>query len=211
MVMAKAAQLHVWRDPERCERARVARDRAYDGLFFTCVRTTKIYCRPVCPVKPASSKNVFFVPSAAAAEHLGFRPCLRCRPETAPGSPAWRGTETTVARGIRMIDEGFLDRKTVGDLADALGVGTRHLARLFMKYVGATPTQVAATRRVAIAKKLISDTAMPLAGIAYAAGFQSVRRFNDAFRKIYKRAPSTFRPVQNSHTSAARVSAASVA
>ena len=161
-MMTSLSGLDVWRDWKHCERARVARDPAYDGLFFTCVRTTKIYCRPVCPVKPASSKNVFFVPSAAAAEHLGFRPCLRCRPETAPGSPAWRGTETTVARGMRMIDDGFLDRKRVGDLADALGVGMRHLARLFVKHIGATPMQVAATRRVQIAKKLISDTAMPL-------------------------------------------------
>ena len=110
---------------------------------------------------------------------------------------------------MRLIDDGFLDRKSVGALADALGVGTRHLARLFVKHVGATPVQVAATRRVQVAKALISATALPLGDIAFAAGFQSVRRFNDAFRKIYKRAPSTFRPVQNSHISAARVSAAS--
>jgi AraC family transcriptional regulator of adaptative response / DNA-3-methyladenine glycosylase II len=201
----------VWRDRTRCDRARVMRDAAYDGLFFTCVRTTKIYCRPVCPVAPARSKNVFFVASAPAAERLGFRPCLRCRPETAPGSPAWRGTETTVARGMRLIEAGFLDTKPVSALADALGVGPRHLARLFAKHVGATPMQAAATRRVQTAKGLISDTMLPLGDIAFAAGFQSVRRFNDAFQKIYKRAPSTFRPVQNSHTSAARVSAASIA
>jgi AraC family transcriptional regulator of adaptative response / DNA-3-methyladenine glycosylase II len=199
----------VWRDWKRCDRARVMRDAAYDGLFFTCVRTTKIYCRPVCPVAPARSKNVFFVPSAPAAERLGFRPCLRCRPETAPGSPAWRGTETTVARGMRLIDDGFLDRKSVGALADALGVGPRHLARLFVKHVGATPMQVAATRRIQVAKALVSDTALPLGDIAFAAGFQGVRRFNDAFRKIYKRAPSTFRAAHASHTSAASVSTAS--
>jgi AraC family transcriptional regulator of adaptative response/methylated-DNA-[protein]-cysteine methyltransferase len=207
--MVTLPEADVWRDWKRCDRARVMRDAAYDGVFFTCVRTTKIYCRPVCPVAPARSKNVFFVPSAPAAERLGFRPCLRCRPEAAPGSPAWRGTETTVARGMRLIEDGFLDRKSVGALADALGVGTRHLARLFVKHVGATPMQVAATRRIQVAKALISATALPLGDIAFAAGFQSVRRFNDAFRKIYKRAPSAFRPVQNSHTSAARVSAAS--
>jgi AraC family transcriptional regulator of adaptative response/methylated-DNA-[protein]-cysteine methyltransferase len=201
----------IWRDRTRCDRARVMRDATYDGVFFTCVRTTKIYCRPVCPVAPARSKNVFFVPSAPAAERLGFRPCLRCRPETAPGSPAWRGTETTVARGMRLIEAGFLDTKSVTSLADALGVGPRHLARLFVKHVGATPMQAAATRRVQTAKALISDTALPLCDIAFASGFQSVRRFNDAFQKIYKRAPSTFRPAQNSHTSAARVSAASTA
>jgi AraC family transcriptional regulator of adaptative response / DNA-3-methyladenine glycosylase II len=207
--MVTLPEADVWRDWKRCDRARVMRDAAYDGLFFTCVRTTKIYCRPICPVAPARSKNVFFVPSAPAAERLGFRPCLRCRPETAPGSPAWRGTETTVARGLRLIEAGFLDRKSVGALADALGVGTRHLARLFVKRVGATPMQVAATRRIQTAKTLISATALPLGDIAFAAGFQSVRRFNDTFRKIYKRAPSTFRPVQNSHASAASVSTAS--
>jgi AraC family transcriptional regulator of adaptative response/methylated-DNA-[protein]-cysteine methyltransferase len=210
-VMATLAKPDVWRDWERCDRARVSRDPAYDGLFFTCVRTTKIYCRPVCPVAPALSKNVFFVPSAPAAERLGFRPCLRCRPETSPGSPAWRGTETTVSRGMRLIEDGFLDGKTVGDLADALGVGMRHLTRLFAKHVGATPMQVAATRRVQIAKRLISDTALPLGDIAFAAGFQSIRRFNDAFHKIYKRAPSTFRLAPASQRSAASVSAASSA
>jgi AraC family transcriptional regulator, regulatory protein of adaptative response / methylated-DNA-[protein]-cysteine methyltransferase len=211
MIMETLSDGAVWRDWTRCNQARVMRDAAYDGLFFTCVRTTKIYCRPVCPVAPARSKNVFFVASAPAAERLGFRPCLRCRPETAAGSPAWRGTETTVARGMRLIEAGFLDTKSVAALADALGVGPRHLARLFVKHVGATPMQVAATRRIQFAKALITDTALPLGDIAFAAGFQSVRRFNDAFQKIYKRAPSTFRPVRNSHTSAARVSAASIA
>jgi AraC family transcriptional regulator of adaptative response / DNA-3-methyladenine glycosylase II len=201
----------IWRDWKRCDRARVLRDAAYDGLFFTCVRTTKIYCRPVCPVAPARSKNVFFVASAPAAERLGFRPCLRCRPETAPGSPAWRGTETTVARGMRLIEAGFLDTKSVTALAETLGVGPRHLTRLFVKHVGATPMQVAATRRIQIAKTLISDTALPLGDIAFAAGFQSVRRFNAAFQKIYERAPSTFRLVRNSQASAAKVSAASIA
>jgi AraC family transcriptional regulator of adaptative response / DNA-3-methyladenine glycosylase II len=211
MIMETLSDGAVWRDWTRCNQARVMRDAAHDGLFFTCVRTTKIYCRPVCPVAPARSRNVFFVASAAAAERLGFRPCLRCRPESAQGSPAWRGTETTVARGMRLIEAGLLDTKSVAALADALGVGPRHLARLFVKHVGATPMQVAATRRIQVAKALISDTALPLGDIAFAAGFQSVRRFNDAFQKIYKRAPSTFRPVQNSHTSAARVSAASIA
>jgi AraC family transcriptional regulator, regulatory protein of adaptative response / methylated-DNA-[protein]-cysteine methyltransferase len=211
MVMAKKSGLDVWRDWKLCDRARVARDPSYDGLFFTCVRTTKIYCRPVCPVAPALSRNVFFVPSAPAAERLGFRPCLRCRPETLPGSPAWRGTETTVARGMKLIADGFLDRKSVVALADALGVGTRHLARLFVKHIGATPLQVAATRRIQIAKALISDTELPLADVAFAAGFQSVRRFNDAFRKVYRRAPSAFRPAQISQASAARMSAASSA
>lgn len=191
--MLDVPAIDIWRDWERCDAARVARDPAYDGLFFTCVRTTRIYCRPVCPVSPARSRNVFFVPSAAAAVRLGFRPCLRCRPEAAPGSPAWRGTETTVARATRMIDDGYLDRHSVEDLADALGIGARHPSRLFMKHRGATPREIAATRRVQAAKRMLGDTALSLCEIAFAAGFGSVRRFNAAFAKTYGRPPSSFR------------------
>ncbi|HXW25944.1 MAG TPA: Ada metal-binding domain-containing protein [Xanthobacteraceae bacterium] len=176
-----------------CDRARLARDPAFDGVFFTGVRTTRIYCRPICPVRPARSENVVFFPSAAAAERAGFRPCLRCRPETAPGSPAWSGTRTTVGRAMRLIDGGFLDRASVADLADRLGIGPRHLLRLFLRHAGATPIEVAATRRIQAAKRLIDGTAMPLAEIAFAAGFGSVRRFNDAFRATYNRPPSSFR------------------
>jgi AraC family transcriptional regulator of adaptative response/methylated-DNA-[protein]-cysteine methyltransferase len=182
-------------DHEVCDRARLARDRAFDGLFFTGVRTTRVYCRPVCPVRPARSANVQFFGSAAAAERAGFRPCLRCRPETAPGSPAWGGTATTVARGMRLIGEGFLDEASVTELADRLGVGPRHLLRLFLRHAGATPSEIAATRRVQAAKRLIDQTAMPLAEIAFAAGFGSVRRFNDAFGATYGRSPSSLRGV----------------
>jgi AraC family transcriptional regulator, regulatory protein of adaptative response / methylated-DNA-[protein]-cysteine methyltransferase len=179
-----------------CDRARLARDRAFDGLFFTGVRTTRIYCRPVCPVRPARSANVIFFGSAAAAERAGFRPCLRCRPETAPGSPAWNGTATTVARAMRLIEEGFLNEASVAELADRLGIGTRHLFRLFLRHTGATPTQVAATRRVQKAKRLLNETEMPMSEIAFtAAGFGSVRRFNDAFRATYGRSPSSFRAI----------------
>lgn len=180
-------------DWETCDRARLARDQAYDGLFFTAVRTTRIYCRPVCPVRPAKSANVVFFPSAAAAERAGYRPCLRCRPETAPGSPAWRGTETTVARGLRLIEEGYLDAASVEDLAERLGIGPRHLSRLFLKHVGASPRDIAATRRVQAAKRLIDRTELPMSEIAFASGFQSIRRFNDAFRQTYGRPPSAFR------------------
>jgi AraC family transcriptional regulator of adaptative response/methylated-DNA-[protein]-cysteine methyltransferase len=164
-----------------CDRARLARDRAFDGVFFSGVRSTRIYCRPVCPVHPARSKNVTFYPTAAAAERAGFRPCLRCRPEAAPGSPAWAGTATTVARAMRMIDEGYLDRCSVAELATALGIGPRHLLRLFLHHTGATPSETAATKRVQKAKRLIDETTMPLAEIALAAGFGSVRRFNAAW------------------------------
>jgi AraC family transcriptional regulator of adaptative response / DNA-3-methyladenine glycosylase II len=176
-----------------CDRARLARDAAYDGLFFTGVRTTRIYCRPVCPVRPAKSANVAFFPTAAAAERAGFRPCLRCRPETAPGSPAWSGTATTVARGMRLIEDGFLDSASVDELAAKLGIGPRHLLRLFIRHAGATPSQVAATRRIQLAKRMLDRTTTPLSEIAFAAGFGSVRRFNDAFRATYGRPPSFFR------------------
>ena len=180
-------------DWDICDRARLARDRAFDGRFFTGVKTTRIYCRPVCPVRPARSRNVHFFPTAAAAERAGFRPRLRCRPETAPGSPAWNGTATTVARGMRLIEEGFLDHGSVAALAGRLGIGPRHLLRLFLRHAGATPSEVAATRRVQAAKRLIDATALPLSEIAFAAGFGSVRRFNDAFRATYGRSPSSFR------------------
>jgi len=159
-------------DWEICDRARLARDSAFDGLFFSGVRTTRIYCRPVCPVRPARSANVVFFGSAAAAERAGFRPCLRCRPETAPGSPAWSGTATTVARAMRLIEEGFLNEASVAELADRLGMGSRHLLRLFVRHTGATPTEVAATRRVQKAKRFIDETDMPMSEIAFAAGFQ---------------------------------------
>jgi AraC family transcriptional regulator of adaptative response / DNA-3-methyladenine glycosylase II len=180
-------------DHATCDRARLARDPAFDGIFFTGVRTTRIYCRPVCPVRPARSENVVFFPSAAAAERAGFRPCLRCRPETAPGSPAWNGTRSTVGRAMRLIDAGFLDRASVTELAERLGIGPRHLLRLFLRHAGATPIEVAATRRIQAAKRMIDGSAMPLAEIAFAAGFNSVRRFNDAFRATYGRTPSSFR------------------
>jgi len=176
-----------------CDAARLARDPAYDGVFFTAVRSTRIYCRPICPVRPAKSENVVFFPSAAAAEEAGFRPCLRCRPETAPGSPAWRGTATTVGRAVRLIEEGFLDENGVSALAERLGVGPRHLARLFARHVGASPTRMAATARIQRAKRLIDESALPLSAIAFEAGFGSIRRFNAAFAACYGRPPSAFR------------------
>ena len=149
-----------------CERARVSRDRRFDGQFFSGVRTTRVYCRPVCPVRPAKAENVRFYPSAAAAERAGFRPCLRCRPETAPFSPAWKGSLATVERGVRMISEGALDRASVEALAASLGVGARHLARLFEKHLGASPVQIARTARVQRAKRLLDDTELPMIEIA---------------------------------------------
>jgi len=181
-------------DPRSCDRARIARDPRFDGWFFTGVLTTRIYCRPTCPVKPAKSRNVVFFPTAAAAERAGFRPCLRCRPETAPGTPAWLGAAATVSRALRLIERGFLDdRKTVDDLADMLGMTSRHLRRLFVRHAGASPTAVATTRRVQRAKRLVDETVMPMSAIAFAAGFASIRRFNAAFRAVYRRPPTSVR------------------
>jgi AraC family transcriptional regulator of adaptative response/methylated-DNA-[protein]-cysteine methyltransferase len=181
-------------DPRTCDRARLARDARFDGRFFSGVLTTRIYCRPTCPVKPAKSRNVVFFPTAAAAERGGFRPCLRCRPETAPGTAAWRGAAATVTRALRLIEQGYLDDgKSVEDLADALGMTSRHLRRLFLRYAGASPSAVAMTRRVQRAKRLVDETATTMSAIAFAAGFRSIRRFNAAFRAVYRRPPTAMR------------------
>jgi AraC family transcriptional regulator of adaptative response/methylated-DNA-[protein]-cysteine methyltransferase len=180
-------------DATECERARVSRDRNYDGRFFSGVRTTRIYCRPVCPVRPAQGRNVTFYPSAAAAEAAGYRPCLRCRPETAPFSPAWKGSRTTVERALRLIHRGALDDQSVEALAGSLGVGSRHLSRLFHKHCGASPTQVARTARVQKAKRLLDETDRSMAEIAFRAGFGSLRRFNAVFAEVYRCAPSDIR------------------
>ncbi len=183
-------------DAELCERARLSRDARFDGRFFIGVVTTGIYCRPVCPVQPPKAANVRFYPSAAAADRAGFRPCLRCRPETAPGSPAWSGSPATVRRALRLIDDGALDAAGADSLAQRLGVGARHLRRLFDRHVGASPLQVASTRRLHRAKRLIDATDLPFAAVAQAAGFGSVRRFNDTLRRVYGRTPSELRRTQ---------------
>ncbi|MGH8307792.1 MAG: AlkA N-terminal domain-containing protein [Gammaproteobacteria bacterium] len=176
-----------------CGRARLARDPRFDGRFFIGVTSTGIYCRPICPSPIAKRLNVRYFPSAAAAAEAGFRPCLRCRPETAPGSPAWNGTSATVSRGLRLIAEGALDEGSVETLAARLGVSARHLHRLFLQHLGASPIAVAQTRRLHFAKQLISDTALPMTQVALASGFQSLRRFNDIFHKLYGRTPSELR------------------
>ena len=175
------------------EQARLSRDARFDGRFFVGVRTTGIYCRPVCPAKSPRSENISFYPTAAAASEAGYRPCLRCRPECAPGTPAWSGTTTTVQRGLRLIAEGALDGGDIERLADRLGVTSRHLRRLFSKHLGASPQAVAHTQRLHFAKRLIDQTALSMKDIAIAAGFGSTRRFNDAFRNTYDRSPRELR------------------
>ena len=180
-------------DRRTCERASRARDPRFDGRFFIGVTSTKIYCRPICPAVVPNPRNKRYFPTAAAAAEAGFRPCLRCRPEAAPGTPAWRGTSTTVRRALQLIQQGALDELSVEQLAERLGVGARHLNRLFVQHLGASPLAVAQTRRLHFAKRLLDETDLPMTEVALAAGFGSLRRFNDAFQKTYQRAPSQIR------------------
>ena len=176
------------------ERARRSRDPRFDGKFFIGVTSTGIYCRPVCPAAPAASgRRIRYFMTAAAAQEAGFRPCLRCRPEAAPGTPAWLGTSAVVRRALRLIQDGALDEQSVPQFAARLGIGPRHLDRLFTQHVGASPLTVAQTRRLHFAKRLIDESALPMTEIALAAGFGSVRRFNDALRRAYGRAPRELR------------------
>lgn len=180
-------------DQEACYRAVLTRDARFDGRFFGCVKTTGVYCRPVCPARTPKRENMTFVPTAAAAEELGFRACLRCRPETAPDMGAWRGTSNTVSRALALIEAGALDEGDVDGLAGRLGVGERHLRRLFRQHLGAAPVSVAQTRRVLLAKALIHETDLTMAQVALGSGFGSVRRFNETFQALYGRPPSALR------------------
>ena len=169
------------------------RDAALDGVVFVAVKTTGIYCRPVCRVRTPFARNVEFFSSAAAAERAGYRPCLRCRPETAPFCPAWKGTKTTVERALTLIEAGALDNDNVDELAERLGIGPRHLSRLFAAHLDASPLQVAQSLRIQRAKRLLDDTDLPVALIADRAGFPSPRRMSAAFARLYGRPPSALR------------------
>jgi AraC family transcriptional regulator of adaptative response / DNA-3-methyladenine glycosylase II len=184
-------QLHL--DVRALDRARISRDARFDGKFFIGVTSTGVYCRPICPSRTSKPANVRYYATAAAAAEAGFRPCLRCRPEAAPGTPAWIGTCAVVNRALRMINEGALDELSVESLAVRLGVSSRHLHRLFVRHVGASPITVAQTRRLHFAKRLLDETHLPITQIALASGFGSVRRFNDAIRGTYGRAPRDLR------------------
>jgi AraC family transcriptional regulator of adaptative response / DNA-3-methyladenine glycosylase II len=180
-------------DAEALDRARISRDPRFDGKFFIAVATTGIYCRPICPSRYAKRANVRFFGTPAAAETAGFRPCRRCRPEAAPGTPAWLGTAAVVRRALRLINDGALDEGSVEVLATRLGIGPRHLLRLFLRHVGASPLAVAQTRRLHFAACLLEQTALPITQVALAAGFGSTRRFNDAFASTYRRTPRDLR------------------
>lgn len=180
-------------DDEARYRAVQSRDARFDGKFFTGVTTTGVYCRPVCPAKTPKRENVRFFACAAAAEDAGFRPCKRCRPEVAPGTPAWNGTGTSVARALRMIEGGYLDERSVDDLAGTLGMGPRHLRRLFLRHLGASPKAVDTIRRTHFAALLLTDTTLPMASVALDSGFQSIRQFNEAFKRSFGVPPSRIR------------------
>ena len=169
------------------------RDPGLDGIFFVAVKTTGIYCRPVCKVRAPFARNVEFYPSAATAERAGYRPCLRCPPETAPFCPAWKDTKTTVERALALIEAGALDRDTVDALAESLGIGPRYLSRLFAEHLDASPLQVAQSVRIQRAKRLLDDTDFPIAVTAEHAGFSSPQRVSAAFARLYRQPPSTLR------------------
>jgi AraC family transcriptional regulator of adaptative response / DNA-3-methyladenine glycosylase II len=184
-------------DVRALDRARASRDARFDGKFFIAVTSTGIYCRPVCKVRDAKRSNIRYYPTAAAAAEAGFRPCLRCRPEAAPGTPAWLGTLEVVRRGLRLIEEGVLDDRGVEEMAERLGIGARHLHRLFVQHLGASPIAIAQTRRLHFAKRLLDETRLPITSIAMASGFGSIRRFNDVFRRTYRRPPREVRKLRS--------------
>ena len=178
-------------DPQVCEQARLSRDPRFDGLFFTAVLSTRIYCRPVCPAPWA--KRVRYYRTAAAAEAAGYRPCLRCRPELSPADGTWRRGDAVLARALKLIDQGFLAEQPLAALAGRVNVGERQLRRLFVERLGAAPIAVHGTRRLLFAKQLLTETALPITEVALASGFGSVRRFNAAFQDAYRMAPRELR------------------
>ncbi len=181
-------------DHAACYRALQIRDARFDGRLFVGVRSTGVYCRPVCPARTPKREHCRFFRSAASAQQAGFRPCLRCRPETAPGGGAWRGSGGTVSRALALIADGGLDGAAgVETLALRLGMGDRQLRRLFRRHLGASPIAVAQTRRVLLAKQLIHETRLPLTDVAFAAGYGSVRRFNESFQRLFGRPPGALR------------------
>lgn len=180
-------------DRETCHQARLSRDARFDGQFFTAVKTTGIYCRPVCPATPPLECNVDYFSSAVEAAQAGFRPCLRCRPDSAPGSPAWRGVETTIERALRLIDEGALQSGSLIQLSERLGISDRYLRQLFHKRFGVSPKTYALYQQCLFAKQLLHQTKLPVTDVVYASGFGSIRRFNACFKRHMGLSPSELR------------------
>jgi len=180
-------------DPKVCQKARLSRDPRFDGKFFTAVKTTGIYCRTICPVFPPKEENVVYFSSAIECANQGYRPCLRCRPDSAPNSPAWKGVNATLDRAIRLIDEGCLQESSLEELAVRLGISDRYLRQLFTKHLGMPPKSYALYQQCLFAKKLLHQTKLPITQVALASGFDSVRRFNDCFKAQLKLTPSMMR------------------
>ncbi|MFI2345929.1 AlkA N-terminal domain-containing protein [Streptomyces sp. NPDC019443] len=180
-------------DTERCVRAVQSKDARFDGWFFTAVLTTRIYCRPSCPVVPPKVENMTFYPSAAACQQAGFRACKRCRPDTSPGSPEWNARADAVARAMRLIRDGVVDREGVPGLAARLGYSTRQIERQLLAELGAGPLALARAQRAQTARLLIETTGIPMAEVAFAAGFSSIRTFNDTVREVFALAPGELR------------------
>lgn len=180
-------------DPELCYRAVRSRDRRFDGMFWTAVHTTGIYCRPSCPARTPSARNVTFHPSAAAAQGAGFRACKRCLPDATPGSPDWDVAGHLAGRAMRLIGDGVVDREGVPGLADRVGYTPRHLTRLLTAELGAGPLALARARRAQTARTLLESTALPVTDVAFAAGFSSVRQFNATVREVYAASPGELR------------------
>jgi len=180
-------------DPKVCQKARLSRDPRFDGKFFTAVKTTGIYCRTICPVFPPKEENVVYFSSAIECANQGYRPCLRCRPDSAPNSPAWKGVNATLDRAIRLIDEGCLQESSLEELAVRLGISDRYLRQLFNKHLGMPPKSYALYQQCLFAKQLLHQTKLPITQVALASGFDSVRRFNDCFKAQLKLTPSMMR------------------
>ncbi|QXR00331.1 AlkA N-terminal domain-containing protein [Streptomyces sp. WY228] len=180
-------------DTERCVRAVQSKDARFDGWFFTAVLTTRIYCRPSCPVVPPKVANMTFYPSAAACQQAGFRACKRCRPDTSPGSPEWNARADSVARAMRLIRDGVVDREGVPGLAARLGYSARQIERQLLAELGAGPLALARAQRAQTARLLIETTELPMAQVAFAAGFSSIRAFNETVREVFALAPGELR------------------
>ena len=183
-------------DSVACARALEARDPRFDGVFFVAIRTTGIYCRPICPSRLSKPERRRYFASAAAAERAGFRPCLRCRPELAPGRAIVDAVPRVAHAAALRISAGALNDRSVGELADELGVGERHLRRAMERELGVSPGELAQTHRLLLAKGLLTDTSLPVTRIAFASGFQSLRRFNTVFRERYGMAPTALRKLR---------------
>lgn len=180
-------------DHDRCYRILCSRDPRFDGWFVVAVRTTGIYCRPSCPARTPKPSNVTFHPTAAAAQLAGYRACKRCRPDASPGSPAWSQRSDTVARAMRLLAEGVVDRHGVGGLAERLGYSERHLHRILVAELGAGPLALARAQRAQNARVLVETTSMPMVDVAFAAGFSSLRQFNDTMRQVFDATPRSLR------------------